>query len=188
MLRLKPLRFNDGRRNAVHVLSAPEARQWSLPVIFICGMIEKQFPQVHRQDPFFPEGARCRLNDAGIRVRTAAEFERDERALFEAAATRGTSLVTLSYPECDARGESNLPSIFLEDMELAPETTRAVKPRPRAPVAPAAPAPVSSRTRAFLRERTAKVSPAIARSGATSRSAVQTAPVESKTGCRNTPA
>src|SRR5439155_25282668 len=97
VLRLKPLRVADGKRNVVNVLSAPEARQWVLPVVFVCGMVEKQFPQFHWQDPFFPDAARCRLNAAGIRVRTAAEFEREERALFDSATSRATMLVTLSY-------------------------------------------------------------------------------------------
>ena len=38
VLRLKPLRLEDGRRNVVHVLSAPEAREWELPVVSVCGM------------------------------------------------------------------------------------------------------------------------------------------------------
>src|SRR5262249_40032687 len=101
ILRVKPLRPTDGRRNVVHVLSAYEARQWALPVVFICGMVEKQFPLLHQQDPFFPDGARSRLHLDGIRVRTAAEFEREERALFESAVTRATLLTTLSYPEFD---------------------------------------------------------------------------------------
>src|SRR6185312_1650706 len=78
-LRLTPLRLRDGRRNVVHVIGAHEARQWSLPVVFVCGLVEKLFPQFHRQDPFFPDSARMRLNAAGIRVRTAAEFEREEQ-------------------------------------------------------------------------------------------------------------
>jgi ATP-dependent helicase/DNAse subunit B len=122
VLRLKPLRLEDGRRNVVHVLSAPEAREWELPVVFVCGMTEKQFPHLHRQDPFFPDDARRRLQAGGIRVRTAAEFEREERLLFESALSRATMLVTLSYPECDARGESTLPSLFLEDLSLVAES------------------------------------------------------------------
>ena len=132
VLRLKPLRVADGRRNVVHVLSAPEARQWVLPVVFVCGMVEKQFPQFHRQDPFFPDAARCRLNDAGIRVRTAAEFEREERALFDSAISRATLLALLSYPEFDGRGDRNLPSLFLEELQLVPEEARAVRLRPAA--------------------------------------------------------
>ena len=118
VLRLKPLRLDDGRRNVVHVLSAPEAREWELPVVFVCGMTEKQFPQFHRQDPFFPNDARRGLQDGGVRVRTAAEFEREERGLFESAISRATMLVTLSYAECDARGEGNLTSLFLEELGL----------------------------------------------------------------------
>jgi ATP-dependent helicase/DNAse subunit B len=139
VLRLKPLRIEDGRRNVVHVLSAEEARQWSLPVVLLCGMVEKQFPRFHAQDPFFPDAARCRLNEHGIRVRTAAEFEREEHALFASALTRATFSVTLSYPEFDARGESSLPSIYLEGLHLEPADVRPVRPAPRAPVGPAMP-------------------------------------------------
>ena len=139
VLRLNPLRLEDGRRNVVHVLSAHEARQWVLPVVFVCGMVEKQFPQFHRQDPFFPDAARCRLNAAGIRVRTAAEFEREERSLFDSAITRATLLVTLSYPEFDARGERNLPSLYLEDLALPMQDSRAVRPQPRIVPAPGRP-------------------------------------------------
>src|SRR5271157_5437755 len=133
VLRLKPLRLADGRRNVVQVLSAEEARQWVLPVVFVCGMVEKQFPRFHQQDPFFPDAARCRLNAAGVRVRTAAEFEREERALFDSAIGRATMLVTLSYPEFSPRGETNLRSLFLEECVAAVEeqTARAVKPQPR---------------------------------------------------------
>jgi len=122
VLRLKPLRLADGRRNVVHVIGAHEARQWQLSVIFVCGMTEKQFPQIHRQDSYFPDGARRRLRDSGIRVRTAAEFEREERALFESAITRASMLVTLSYAELDGRGEAALPSLFLEDLGLLAES------------------------------------------------------------------
>src|SRR5439155_26934537 len=72
VLRLKPLRSADARRNVVQVLSAHEARQWVLPVVWVCGMVEKQFPRFQQQDPFFPDAARCRLNESGIRVRTTA--------------------------------------------------------------------------------------------------------------------
>jgi ATP-dependent helicase/DNAse subunit B len=159
-LRLTPLRVRDGRRNAVQVLSAHEARQWSLPVVFICGLTERQFPQFHRQDPFFPESARLRLNAAGIRMRTATGFEREERALFDAAITRGSSLVTLSYPEYDGRSESALPSIFLEDLHLPKEESRAARPRPKTPWRPRACAAIATPALLdYLRERTGKVTP-----------------------------
>ncbi len=160
VLRLKPLRLEDGRRNVVHVMSAHEARQWVLPVVFVCGMVEKQFPKFHQQDPFFGDAARCRLNGSGIRVRTAAEFEREERMLFDAAITRATMLATLSYPEFDGRGERNLPSIYLEDLELPAEDAVAVRPAPRAQMGE--PSQVEIRDPellAYVGRRTAQLSP-----------------------------
>ena len=139
VLRLMPLRLPDDRRNVVHVLGAHEARQWVLPVVFVCGMVEKQFPQVHPLDPFFPDAARQALHRHGIRVRTAAEFEREERALFDAALSCATFSATLSYPEFDARGERHLPSLYLEGLGLAPRPAQPAAP-PRTRFAPPPPA------------------------------------------------
>jgi putative RecB family exonuclease len=123
-------------------------------------MVEKQFPRFHPQDPFFPDAARSRLNAAGIRVRTAAEFEREERALFDSAVSRATLLVTLSYPEFDARGDRNLPSLYLDGLMLAAEESRAVRPEPRHPPAPGGPAAIRTPGLLdFLREKTARQSP-----------------------------
>ena len=160
VLRLKPLRLEDGRRNAVHVLSAHEVRQWVLPVVFVCGLVERQFPQFHPQDPFFPDSARCALNAAGVRVRTAADFEREERALFDSALTRAKMLVTLSHPEFDARGDRLLPSRFLEDIFVPIEESRAVRPRARHPIGKAA-APAIHRAAllSVLKDKTARISP-----------------------------
>jgi ATP-dependent helicase/DNAse subunit B len=160
VLTLKPLRLDDGRRNVVHVISAPEARQWVLPIVFVCGMVEKQFPSFHHQDPFFPDPARCRLNAAGIRVRTAAEFEREERALFSTATSRATMLTTLSYPEFDARGERLLPSIYLEDLLQPPVDAVPVRPAPRRlPEPRPAPQIAAPDLLDFLRRKTARLSP-----------------------------
>lgn len=160
VLRLKPLRLADGRRNVVHVLSAHEARQWVLPVIFLCGMVQKGFPQAPTQNIFFPEDALRRLNAADIRVRTAAEFEREERALFDSAVSRSNFLVTASYPEFDARGDRAVRSRFLDDWLEPEETTRAVRPAARVAAGRPAAAPIRAAGLAeVLRQRTARVSP-----------------------------
>jgi ATP-dependent helicase/DNAse subunit B len=159
VLRLKPLRLEDARRNVVQVMSAPEARQWVLPIVFVCGMVEKQFPQFHKQDPFFPDAARCRLNAAGIRVRTAAVFEREERALFDSATSRATMLVTLSYPEFDARGERNLQSLYLEDVLEPAVDSVPVRPAPRSRHEPRGPAQIGAPDLLeYLRTRTGRLS------------------------------
>ncbi|HUE01114.1 MAG TPA: PD-(D/E)XK nuclease family protein [Bryobacteraceae bacterium] len=129
VLRLTPLRVADGRRDVVHVLGAHEARQWRLPVVFVCGLVEKQFPKFHTPDPFFPEAARAQLKHAGIRLRTAADFEVEERFLFDWAMTRATESLTLSYPQSDARGQQNLPSLFLDGVAAKPVPWKPVRPR-----------------------------------------------------------
>ena len=160
VLRLHPLRSGDARRNVVHVLAAHEARQWVLPVVFVCGLVERQFPQAHRQDPFFPDDTRRPLHAAGIRVRTAAEFEQEERALFDSAVTRATMLVTLSYPEVNARGERNLPSVYLDDFIAPPQDAPPVAPRPRFPRELRPPRPIASASLIeWIGQNTAHVSP-----------------------------
>ena len=113
VVRLSPLRVPDHRRNVVHVLSVFEARQWELPVVYICGLADQQFPKRHAQDPLLSDWARQRLAQSGIRIRTAAEMEREERFLFELASTRATAALTVSYAESDTRGVRSLPSQFL---------------------------------------------------------------------------
>ncbi|MGA2594127.1 MAG: PD-(D/E)XK nuclease family protein [Bryobacteraceae bacterium] len=142
VLRLTPLRVDDRRRNVVHVLGAHEARQWQLPVVFVCGLVEKQFPQFHAQEPFFPEAARAQLKQAGIRLRTAADFETEERFLFDWAVTRATEFLTLSYPRFDARGQQNLPSLYLEGVAAAPVPCQTVRPLPGRQGGAAHPSPV----------------------------------------------
>ena len=108
------LRVPDRRPNVVHVMDVFEARQWALPVLFICGLLEKQFPLYHPQDAIFPDAARERLRAAGLRLATTIERRHQEKLLFELATRQATSELVLSYPECNAKGELNLPSFFLE--------------------------------------------------------------------------
>lgn len=132
VLRLTMLRVADLRRDVVHVLGAHEARQWQVRAAFVCGLVEKQFPRMHRQDPFFPDAARRQLAAAGIRVRTAAEFEREERLLFDAAVTRASDLTVLSYPRIDAGGQAALRSLFLDEFPQRAPAPPAVRPEPLA--------------------------------------------------------
>ncbi|MFN7998028.1 MAG: PD-(D/E)XK nuclease family protein [Bryobacteraceae bacterium] len=140
VLRLTPLRLEDRRRNVVHVIGAHEARQWRLPVMFLCGLVEKQFPKAHAHEPFFPDSARSQLKQAGIRVRAAADFEEEERFLFDWAITRATETLALSYPRFDARGQQNLRSLFLDGVDAEPTHSEAVRPAARQQTFPATPA------------------------------------------------
>lgn len=109
-----PLPVSDGRRNVVNVITVYEARQWELPVVFVCGLIEKQFPQHPTQDLFFSNADRGRMKERGIPLRTLAEREEEERFLFEVATTRATESLFLTYPESDEGGRVNIRSFFIE--------------------------------------------------------------------------
>jgi ATP-dependent helicase/DNAse subunit B len=127
--------------------------------VYVCGMVEKQFPQFHPQEPFFPETARRSLNAAGVRVRTAGQFEREERVLFDSAVTRATLAVTLTYPEFDGRGERNLPSMYLESLLVPRQSARAVRRAPRRQPHPRRPVEIrDTRLLDYIRERTASLS------------------------------
>jgi ATP-dependent helicase/DNAse subunit B len=122
-LSLEPLRVPDARGNVVHVMDAYEARQWELPVVFVCGLMERHFPQYHREDPILGDAARHR---AGLD--TAADRQTEERFLFELATTRATVETVLSYPRFDEQGEDTLPSFFLEGT-FEPVLGRPIVPR-----------------------------------------------------------
>ena len=122
VLALQPLRVPDHRRDVVHVLSVHEARQWELPLVFVCGLVEGQFPRFHRPDSLLPEHARRRLKDSGLRIRAAEDREQEEKFLFECAVSRATRSLVLSYPKTDSRGEQNLRSLYLDPAEPAVRT------------------------------------------------------------------
>ncbi len=112
VLALEPLRIADRRRNVVHVLDVFEARQWELPIVFVCGLTERHFPRYHREDPLLDDAAR---RHAGLP--TSLDRQAEERLLFELAATRPTEELVLSHARFNERGEPSLPSFFLDGVE-----------------------------------------------------------------------
>ncbi len=130
VLELTELRVLDRRRDVVHVMDVFEARQWELPIVFVCGMIERHFPQYHREDALLGDAARRR---AGLK--TSSDFQREERSLFDLAVTRATRQVILSYPRFDENGDETLPSFFVEGIPIPAAETR-VRPRPFRSVPP----------------------------------------------------
>lgn len=127
---------NDERRDVVNVLPVFEARQWELPMVFVCGMVEGQFPQDPSEDLFFSEADRTRIAKAGIALRTREDRVADERLLFEIAKSRASDELVLSYPESDSLGSPLLRSFFLsgsaeEDLKTKP--TRPMEPPSQGP-------------------------------------------------------
>jgi len=76
-------------------------------VVFVCGMIERHFPQYHREDPLLGDAGRRR---AGLK--TSSDLQREERSLFDLAVTRATEQVILSYPRFDETARRRCPPCF----------------------------------------------------------------------------
>jgi ATP-dependent helicase/DNAse subunit B len=124
-LAVESLQVADRRRNVVHIMDVYEARQWELPVVFVCGLLERVFPKYHGENPVLGDAERRRLGLPG-----STEAQAEERFLFDLASTRATEQVVLSYAQFDEKGEETLPSFFLEGREAIAVSTR-VQPKPR---------------------------------------------------------
>ncbi len=109
------LRVPDHRRDVVHVLDAYEARQWKLPVLFLCGLLEQEFPRYHPENPVLPDVQRRKLQTRGVPVKTTEQRQEEEAFLFAVACTRATEKLFLSYPKMNAKGDANLESFFLRE-------------------------------------------------------------------------
>jgi ATP-dependent helicase/DNAse subunit B len=102
-----------------------------MPVVFICGLLEKEFPKYQSEDAILPDPNRRRLQSYGVQLRTSEQRQSDERFLFDLALTRAREGIVLSYPQLNAKGEANLPSFFLPHARPFVEDRAAdVRPRP----------------------------------------------------------
>ncbi|MDR4497294.1 MAG: exodeoxyribonuclease V subunit gamma [Candidatus Scalindua sp.] len=113
----------DRRMNVVNVINVVEARQWEMPVVFVGGLLEKEFPRQVGEDLFLKDFQRKRLNSTGkAALREMPEQMDEERYLFYIAITRANERLYLSYPSTNSDGNSTLPSFFLSDLKkLFPE-------------------------------------------------------------------
>jgi ATP-dependent helicase/DNAse subunit B len=94
--------------------------------VFVCGLVERYFPQYHREDPLLSDAAR---RQAGLK--TSEDRQAEEQFLFDLAVTRATDELILSYPRLDDRGEETLPSFFLKGFQGADATPCETRVRPR---------------------------------------------------------
>lgn len=123
------LQPTDERRNVVNVLPVHEARQWELPVVFVCGMVEGQFPAELAEDLFFPEGERLRLRKQGVVLRGRDERRAEEKLLFAIAESRASEELVLSYPELTSTGGPLMRSFYLPEESDREPKAQSVRPR-----------------------------------------------------------
>ncbi len=139
-LRDATLPHPEFRRDAVPLIDAQEARQWELPVVFVCGLLEGVFPHASQPDPLLGEALRSALRRHGIAVRTRSERDAEERFLFDVALTRATVELVLSYPRLNDDGEPTLGAFALDRIPgLLTAQPLACDPAPYRASAPPAP-------------------------------------------------
>ncbi|MEE9200905.1 MAG: PD-(D/E)XK nuclease family protein, partial [Candidatus Brocadiales bacterium] len=111
--------LKDKRQDVVNVIDALEARQWELPVVFVGGLLERQFPRQARENLFMSDRDRRQLNDlSGVNLKEHLKNSaEEERFLFYIALTRARERLVLSYPAMDSRGSPNIPSFFLREVK-----------------------------------------------------------------------
>jgi RecB family exonuclease len=105
----------DRRLEAVTLLDAEEARHYELPVVFVAGLVEKEFPLQPRQDVFLHDDDRAALSageDAPVRLRTARADEDRERRLLLQAVTRARRRLYLCRHATDEDGREKAPSLL----------------------------------------------------------------------------
>ncbi len=103
-------------RSGVRVLEAAAAAYRPFDHVFVVGMESGRWPLPPPASPLLEEGDRQRLRDAGLPVRTRADWERRERDLFAVIAGAAARSLTVSWSRVDARGEPVVPSGFVEDL------------------------------------------------------------------------
>lgn len=129
---IRPPEQDDDR---VAVVDAMEARQWRFGSVFVCGMLEGEFPAHPSGDAFFDDATRKELARRGVPLRSSEDVEAEERALVDVAATRADEVV-FSWPAVTPAGEESLPSLVLESYPVGVTSAQPSHPALAAPYRP----------------------------------------------------
>jgi RecB family exonuclease len=112
----------DRRLEAVTLLDAEEARRYDLPVVFVVGLVEKEFPLQPREDVFLHDDDRAALLAGGVvgtgeALRTArADEERERRLLLQAVSTARRRLYLCRHA-ADEDGREKAPSLLWREVD-----------------------------------------------------------------------
>lgn len=104
-------------KNRVQIYNVSLARQKEYKVVFLAGLLEKQFPIQIKEDPLFSDRERRALNEKGEVLKERLPRQAFERYLFYLAATRAREHLILSYPRFNLEGKEALPSFYAEEVQ-----------------------------------------------------------------------
>lgn len=105
------------RRQCVRLLDPHRVLNQRFDMLFICGLLEKQFPSLGREDAFFSDRDRRDLaRNFGLALDAHDRRLDEERFLFHRTISRAKKKLYLCYPYCDKEGRPTVRSLFLEDV------------------------------------------------------------------------
>ncbi|MBI4358136.1 MAG: PD-(D/E)XK nuclease family protein, partial [Candidatus Omnitrophica bacterium] len=103
-------------KNKVQIYNVSLARQKEYKVVFLAGLLEKQFPIQIKEDPILSDAERRVLNERGEILKERLPRQAFERYLFYLAVTRAREHLILSYPRFNLEGKEALPSFYVEEV------------------------------------------------------------------------
>lgn len=107
---------SGSRRNCVRLLDPHRVLNQRFDAIFVCGLLEGQFPSLGRESAFLNDADRDWLRDnADLPLETGDQRLDEERFLYQRTLTRARRRIYLCYPYCDQKGEPTVPSLFVDD-------------------------------------------------------------------------
>jgi len=101
-------------QDAVQIYNVQLARQKEYKIVFLGGLLQKNFPGMLREDTVLKDGEREQLKDLGFEKRLPRRSH--ERYYFYLAVTRPTEKLFLTYPRFDLEGKESLPSFFVGEV------------------------------------------------------------------------
>ncbi len=115
-LDLFPLHHRD--RNRVQIYGVSLARQKEYRVVFVAGLLEKQFPVQIRENALLSDWERRLFNGPSeSRLLERLPRQQVERYLFYLAVTRASERLILTYPRLDREGKESLPSFYVDEVQ-----------------------------------------------------------------------
>ncbi len=118
--------LRDRNKNKVQVYDISLARQKEYKVVFLSGLLERQFPVQIREDAVLSDWERRLFNGGGeVQLRERLPRQSLERFLFYLGMTRAHEQLYLTWPRVDLEGHESLPSAYIDEVRSlfrSPET------------------------------------------------------------------
>jgi len=109
--------FHHRDKNKVQVYNVSLARQKEYKLVFLPGLLEKQFPMQIKEDPILSDAERRCLNKGKQILKERLPRQAIERFLFLMGVTRSREHLVLTYPRFDLEGKEALPSFYIDEVQ-----------------------------------------------------------------------